>query len=181
MELGESLLAAAREAFFSQKDLADRAIAQLTDTQLRQPLAGDANSIAIVMKHIAGNLTSRWTSFLTSDGEKPTRDRDGEFVDSFTSRAEMLAVWDRGWACVDSTLSTLRPADLQARVTVRGESLAVPFAIQRSLAHISYHVGQIVLIARIHAGPAWRTLTIAPGGSRQYNRDHWGPIGAPPS
>ncbi|MFM8286565.1 MAG: DUF1572 family protein [Planctomycetaceae bacterium] len=181
MDWGESLLAAALESFLSQKDLADRAIAQLSDVQLRQPLAGDANSIAIIMKHIAGNLTSRWTDFLTCDGEKPTRDRDGEFVDTFASRAELLDAWEQGWSCVASTLKSLRSSDLQARVAVRGESLAVPFAIQRSLAHISYHVGQIVLIARIHAGPAWQTLTIAPGGSRQYNREHWGPIGAPPA
>jgi len=180
MNQAESLFLASKEAFLSQKQLADQAVCQVSRAHFNQPLPGDTNSIAIVMQHVAGNLRSRWTDFLTSDGEKPGRDRDSEFVDHGRSRDEILADWEQGWSCVVRTLDALNPADLLRQVVVRGESLGVPFAIQRSLAHASYHIGQIILIARIHAGADWRVLTIPRGGSRQYNRDHWGPLGHPP-
>jgi hypothetical protein len=157
--------------FRDDKSLADRAIAQVSDADLRRPLPGDVNSIAIIMKHMAGNMISRWTEFLSSDGEKPWRHRDREFIDEFASRAEIIEHWERGWSTLFDTLNSLTADDLLKTVTVRGEPHTVIDAIHRQLAHYGYHVGQIVLIARIHVGEEnWKTLTIPRGGSEQFNR-----------
>jgi hypothetical protein len=164
----------ALRTFRSQKDLADRAIAQVGDADLRRPLDRNTNSIAVIMKHMAGNMISRWTDLLTSDGEKPDRNRDDEFVDRFTDRAEILAYWNRGWAALFHALQALQPADLGRIVLIRGEPHTVIRAIDRQIAHYGYHVGQIVLIARILAGDHWTTLTIARGQSAEYNRQAWG-------
>ncbi len=161
-------------AFAYHKLLADRAIAQTSDVNLRRALGEHTNSIAVIMKHVAGNLRSRWADFLTSDGEKPDRDRDGEFVDDFASRDELLAYWEAGWQTLDDSLAALAAADLAGAVTIRGEALGVPAAMARSLAHTAYHAGQIVQLARHWAGDAWETLTIPRGGSSQYNRESWG-------
>jgi hypothetical protein len=126
------------------------------------------------MKHVAGNLISRWTDFLTSDGEKPWRDRDDEFVDTFASRAELMDYWEKGWTCLEQALDAIQPEDISAAVTIRGERLSVPLAISRSLSHCGYHVGQIVLVSRILVGEGWTTLTIPRGGSRQHNSQNWG-------
>ena len=129
------------------------------------------------MKHVAGNLLSRWTDFLTTDGEKPWRTRDDEFVDSFHSRAELLECWERGWGCLLATLKSLKPEDLDKTVLIRGELHSVPLALARSLGHTCYHIGQIVQVARIHAGARWSTLTIPKGGSEQFNKANWGQPG----
>jgi hypothetical protein len=129
------------------------------------------------MKHIAGNLTSRWTDFLTTDGEKPGRIRDNEFVESFRNRAELLDCWERGWTCLLSALKSLTPEDCAKTVMIRGEPHTVPLALERSLGHTCYHIGQIVQVARIHAGHKWNTLTIPRGGSEQFNLAHWGQTG----
>lgn len=156
--------------FESHRRLAERAVAQVADAKLGIPLDEHTNSISVTMKHVAGNLISRWTDFLTTDGEKPWRDRDGEFVDTFETRAELMAFWDKGWGVLEVSLKSLKPGDLVRNVTIRGEVLSVPVAIQRSLGHTCYHVGQIVTIARIHAGHRWNTLTIPRGGSANYDR-----------
>src|SRR4051812_8317198 len=122
-------------AFLYNKELSERAVAQLTDEQLHQALHPETNSVAVIMKHVAGNLLSRWTNFLTSDGEKPWRDRDDEFVDTFSTRQELLEYWAKGWQCVGSALESLGPADIDANITIRGERLSVPLAIGRSLSH----------------------------------------------
>lgn len=168
-------LAAAIKVFRSQKDLADRAIVQASDENLRRALDPSTNSIAVIMKHLAGNMISRWTDFLTTDGEKNDRDRDDEFVDRFQSREEILQYWERGWAVLFDTLDSLAPADLAKNVAVRGEPHSVILAIHRQLSHYGYHVGQIVQIARILAGDRWDTLTIPRGKSEQYNQEHWRP------
>lgn len=160
-------------AFEANKNLADRAVEQVRDEKLHQALDANTNSIAVIMKHVAGNLASRWTDFLTTDGEKPDRDRDGEFVDTHCSRIELLAGWERGWTQLLTTLRGLKPEDLEKIVTIRGEPHSVPLALERSLGHTCYHIGQIVLLARFHAGPNWRTLTIPKGGSRQFNQASW--------
>jgi hypothetical protein len=129
------------------------------------------------MKHVAGNLTSRWTEFLATDGEKPSRNRDDEFVDTFRSRAELLDCWERGWACLLTTLKTLKPEDCGKTVMIRGEAHSVPLALERSLGHTCYHIGQIVQIARIQAAEKWNTLTIPRGGSEQFNKSNWGQTG----
>lgn len=160
--------------FRYHKNLADRAIAQVSWVNLRKPLDEHTNSIAVVMKHVAGNLASRWTDFLTSDGEKPWRNRDDEFVDGFTERDELAACWEQGWAVAFAALEQLTPADCERTITIRGDTHTVPMAIERSLGHTSYHIGQIVIVARHWAGDAWETLTIPRGGSASFNRLVWG-------
>ena len=160
------IVSEAKASFLCNKDLAERAIAQLSDDQLHVALHPETNSVAVIMKHVAGNLLSRWTDFLTTDGEKPWRNRDSEFVDTFGSRAEALAFWQRGWECLEFALDSLRTEDLGKQVTIRGEVLSVPLALCRSLAHCGYHAGQIVLISRILVGDGWQTLTIPRAGSR---------------
>ena len=173
-DLAAQFLQGTIDTFRSNKALADKAIAQVADEKLHVSLDANTNSIAVIMKHVSGNLQSRWTDFLTSDGEKPSRNRDDEFVDKFAGRADAVEFWERGWSCLFGTLQSLRPQDLSATVTIRGEPHSVPFAIQRSLAHCGYHLGQIVLIARVLAGDVWQTLTIPRGGSGNYNRQVWG-------
>jgi uncharacterized protein DUF1572 len=177
MNLPAEFLAAIINAFEANKRLADRAIEQVPDDKLRIALDAHTNSIAVIMKHVAGNLLSRWTDFLTTDGEKPWRHRDDEFVDTFTGRAEILEFWERGWACLLQSLRSLAPQDLEKTVTIRGEPHSVPLALERSLGHTCYHIGQIVQIARIHAGDRWNILTIPRGGSEQFNKAHWGQKG----
>jgi uncharacterized damage-inducible protein DinB len=177
MDIVAEFMKAVINAFEANKRLADRAVEQVPDDKLQIALDENTNSIAVILKHVAGNLNSRWTDFLTTDGEKPGRNRDDEFVASFSSRAELLEVWERGWACLFETLNGLKAEDLGKTVLIRGEPHSVPLALERSLGHACYHIGQIVQIARIHAGKNWQTLTIPRGGSEQFNKDHWGQIG----
>ena len=177
MNLATEFLSSIINAFEANKRLADRAIEQVSDEKLHLPLDANTNSIAVIARHVAGNLTSRWTDFLTTDGEKPWRNRDDEFVDSFGSRAELLEAWERGWACLFKTTRGLTTNDLEKTVLIRGEPHSVPLALSRSLGHTCYHIGQIVQIARIHAGDQWTTLTIPKGGSEHFNKANWGQPG----
>jgi hypothetical protein len=177
MDIAAEFLSAIRNAFEANKRLADRAVEQVPDAKLHNALDANTNSIAVIMKHVAGNLLSRWTDFLTTDGEKPWRNRDNEFVDTFGSRAELLELWERGWTCLLTTLSRLKREDLEKTVLIRGEPHSVPLALERSLGQTCYHIGQIVQVARIHAGEQWNTLTIPRGGSEQFNQAHWGQPG----
>ncbi len=156
--------------FCHYKKLADNAIAQVTDEQLYQLLDADANSIAIVMKHMAGNMVARWTDFLSTDGEKPWRDRDSEFVDPPPDRTALLAMWERGWGCLFVALDKLGEPDLRQPVTIRGEAHSVLQAINRQIAHYSYHCGQIVLLAKHFRGSAWTSLSVPKGQSAAFNR-----------
>ncbi|HLW63800.1 MAG TPA: DUF1572 family protein [Gemmataceae bacterium] len=173
MNIGAELLAAIFNAFEANKRLADRAVEQLPDHKLRIALDANTNSIAVIMKHVAGNLRSRWTDFLSADGEKPWRNRDDEFVDTFASRQELLEFWERGWTCLRDTLKNLTPEDLEKTVFIRGEAHSVPLALERSLGHTCYHIGQIVQVARVLAGEQWKVLTIPRGQSQQFNQAHW--------
>jgi hypothetical protein len=177
MDVASEFLSAVANAFEANKKLADRAVAQVPDDKLHVPLDANTNSVAVIMKHVAGNLISRWTDFLTTDGEKPWRNRDDEFVDSLHSRGEMLAYWEKGWACLLAAVRTLTPKDLEKTVTIRGDAHTVPLALSRSLGHTCYHIGQIVQVCRIHAGDKWDTLTIPRKGSEQFNKAHWGQVG----
>lgn len=151
------------------KTQADAAIAQISEDQLFAALDPEANSIAILMKHMAGNMRSRWTDFLTTDGEKATRDRDAEFeAGDEDTRAGVLQMWADGWSRLFQTVSTLTPDDLLKTVQYRGESHSVVEAISRQLTHYAAHVGQIVLLAKHYAGPNWRTLSIPRGKSREF-------------
>ncbi len=156
-------------AFQSQESLAGRAIAQVPDHLLHRALSEHTNSIAVIVKHMSGNLLSRFTDFLTTDGEKPWRNRDTEFVEDGADRSEIMRRWDAGWACLFSALDSLTDADLARTVHIRGEPHAVSLALCRALAHQSYHVGQIVQLARVLAGDRWETLTVPRGGSAAFN------------
>lgn len=169
--MDDQFLADALREFRRLKSLADRAIAQVPHEHLFAQLDPQTNSIGHVVKHLAGNLRSRWTDFLTSDGEKPDRDRDAEFeTGPDDTRAALLASWERGWACLFAAAEPLTAADLSRTVTIRGEPLSVLQAIARQLTHYGYHVGQIVLLARHFAGSSWKTLSIERGESRSFNR-----------
>jgi uncharacterized damage-inducible protein DinB len=163
------VIAAITKGFAACKDMAEKAFAQISDAQLHQPLDENTNSIAVMMKHISGNLLSRFTDFLTTDGEKPNRDRDSEFIDDVPDRASLVANWNRGWACLFDALSKLSDRDLSRTITIRGEPHTVIDALLRQLSHHSYHVGQIVQLARFLARDKWTVLTIPRGGSKQFN------------
>jgi len=169
LALAPHVLATCRRLFESQKRLADRAVAQCSDEELHRVPAPDANSIAVTMKHVAGNLRSRWTDFLESDGEKPWRDRDSEFEDDMPVRSALLARWEEGWATLFSTLAGLRDEDLPRTVSIRGEPHTVVEALLRQVSHYGYHVGQIVMGARLLLGPRWQSLSIPRGGSRAHD------------
>jgi uncharacterized damage-inducible protein DinB len=164
-----AIIRSIRAEYLRYKALAEGAIGQLSESDLLVTVAGNGNSIAVICWHIAGNLRSRFTDFLTTDGEKPWRKREEEFEARTVSRAELLAHWERGWNALLDTLSTLTDDDLSRTVTIRGQSLQVAEALHRSLAHASYHVGQIVYVAKGLRGEAWRYLSIPPGQSDRYN------------
>ena len=146
------------------KKLAEGAFDQARDAELLQVPAADGNSIAMVVWHVSGNLKSRFTDFLTTDGEKPWRDRESEFGARTVTRAELLAKWEEGWRVLFATLATLDDGALARRVAIRGEPHTVLQALHRSLAHTSYHVGQIVLLSKSFRGDGWKSLTIPRGG-----------------
>jgi uncharacterized damage-inducible protein DinB len=151
------------------KALGEAAIAQLSEDQLSVPAPGGGNSIAAIVWHVAGNLESRFTDFRTSDGEKPWRNRDEEFETRTVSRAELTAKWERGWRALFDALGSITDADLQARIRIRHQPLRIDEALHRSLAHTTYHVGQIVFLAKQFCGEQWNCLSIPLGGSRAYN------------
>jgi len=157
-------------SFRKQKQMAEQAFGQVKSDEdfFRKP--GEfSNSIAAILKHVAGNLASRWTDFLTSDGEKPWRDRDAEFViTDADTRAHLLAAWETGWNTLFQTLAGLREEHLAMRITIRGEEHSVLQALHRSLTHTAYHTGQIVYLSRLMQQEGWQWLTIPPGQSRQF-------------
>jgi hypothetical protein len=150
--------------------LADRAMEQITDQELFTTLDPESNSIAVIVKHLSGNMRSRWTDFLTTDGEKPDRDRDGEFVDPPASREALLEAWEDGWRRVFEALEPLVEADLARTITIRGEAHSVMQAINRQMAHYAMHVGQIVMLAKHFAGSRWQSLSVPRNRSAEFNR-----------
>lgn len=168
-DLGTATLAEFRSRFLAQRTLAEKAAAQVDDAAFFAVLDAESNSIALVMQHMAGNLRSRFRDFLTTDGEKPDRHRDAEFeVADGATRDAILSRWADGWGTLERTLDTLAPADLLRTVTIRGEPMPVVAALGRSLAHMAQHAGQVVLLARHHAGASWKTLSIPRGASAAY-------------
>jgi hypothetical protein len=170
LRLTTSYLEDSLTLFRYYKTLAEKAMAQVSDEQLVAVLDEEMNSIAQIVKHMAGNMRSRWTDFLTSDGEKPDRNRESEFVEPPSTREALLAVWEAGWACVFGALEPLSEPDLQSTVTVRGEPHSVMQAINRQIAHYAYHCGQIVLLAKHFKGAQWQSLTIPRGRSDEFQR-----------
>jgi hypothetical protein len=150
---------------------AEKAMAQVSEEGLNRVLAPQGNSIAMLVRHMSGNLRSRFTDFLTTDGEKPTRDREREFAGGTYTRAEIDEAWRAGWAALEKALDDLGEDDLQSTVTIRGQKLSVHEALCRSLAHAAQHVGQIILLARIVATDDWKWISIPPGQSVAYNKN----------
>jgi Protein of unknown function (DUF1572) len=150
------------------KKLGDGAMQQVSDHGLRSSIGPDMNSIAVIVHHLVGNMNSRWTDFLSSDGEKAFRDRDAEFEDPGLDRPQLLEAWEQGWACVFSALEPLTEEAMHQTITIRGEKHSVMQAINRQLAHYAYHVGQMVLLAKYLAGDQWNTLSIPRGQSKQF-------------
>jgi Protein of unknown function (DUF1572) len=171
-EIGAEYLADALRTFRSYKKLAEEALAQTSDEDLFRLIDPEANSIAVLIKHMAGNMRSRWTDFLTSDGEKPDRHRDREFeINAGTTRDEVMQWWERGWKCVFDAITPLGPEHLLQKVTIAGREHTVLQAISRQLLHYAGHVNQIVLLAKHFRGAEWRSLSIPKGRSESYARE----------
>ena len=169
LEFTTSYLKDSVSLFRYYKMLGNKAMAQVSDADLLAALDPESNSIAIIVKHLVGNMLSRWSDFLTTDGEKPTRDRDAEFVAPPQTRAELLALWESGWkACFDA-LAPLTEDDMSRTIRIRGEAHSVMQAINRQLAHYAYHVGQIVFIAKHLTSSRWSSLSIPRGKSSEFN------------
>jgi uncharacterized damage-inducible protein DinB len=170
-EFSTSYIADSISLFRYYKTLAERAMEQLSDDQLFVPLDKEDNSIAVILKHMAGNMRSRWTDFLTTDGEKPDRHRDQEFeMAAAVSRAEVLSMWEDGWRVLFAALTPLSDSDLPTKVLIRGEPHSVMQAINRQMAHYSHHIGQIVFLAKHLKGSDWKTLSVPKGKSGAFNQ-----------
>ena len=164
-----SVVDSIRAEFLRYQLLAERAIDQVPEPLLGAPGPGGGNSVATIAWHLAGNLRSRFTAFLTEDGEKPWRDRDAEFAPRIAPRAVLHAHWNAGWMALFAAVDALADHDLSRVITIRGQPFPVQDALLRSLAHASYHVGQLVYLSHEHVGAAWQYLSIPPGGSAAYN------------
>lgn len=170
LEFTTSYIQDSLAVFRQYKSMAEKAMAQLDDSQLTAALDPEMNSIAQIVKHMAGNMRSRWTDFLTSDGEKPDRHRDTEFEDPPANRAGILALWEQGWKTCFAAIEPLTDADLGRTVYIRGEAHSVMQAINRQIAHYACHIGQIVFLAKHLKSSTWKSLSIPRGQSEQYNR-----------
>lgn len=166
---GNNYLSSVRALFRYYKSLGDKTIAQVTEEQMHWQYNEESNSIAVIIKHIAGNSLSRWTDFLTADGEKQWRDRDEEFEDTVSSKEDVIALWEKGWQCLFDAIDKLTDEDLVRIVYIRNEGHTVIEAINRQLTHIPSHVGQIIFIAKMISGENWNSLSIPKGQSKTFN------------
>jgi hypothetical protein len=168
MNAGELFLQSLRYRYRAIKKSGDGVLVQVDDSDILWQFNPEANSIAIIVQHLHGNMLSRWTDFFTTDGNKPWRDRDGEFEPRQLTKAEVLTLWENGWECTFRAIDALTEADLTCKVTIRGQELDVIDACLRQFGHYSQHVGQMVHIAKERLGERWQTLSIARGKSREY-------------
>jgi hypothetical protein len=168
MDIGQAYLAVALDNFRDIKRMGERVLAQLNDEEINVIPADESNSIAIIVKHLVGNMRSRWTDFLTTDGEKPTRNREAEFEGGYPTRAALKEEWEQGWQMVLETVESLTPDDLLKTVTIRGEKHTVMQAIQRQVVHYSGHIGQMVCIGKWLKRDRWQSLSIPRGQSQAY-------------
>jgi Protein of unknown function (DUF1572) len=167
----QDYLADAISSFRAYKKLAEKALEQVTEEELFATIDPESNSIAVVMKHMAGNMLSRWTDFLTTDGEKPTRNRDMEFViEEGTTKEQLLAYWERGWETVFGAVEPLKPEDFERTITIRGELHTLFQAINRQMTHYAYHTGQIVFLAKHFRSTEWKSLSIPRNRSAEFNK-----------
>jgi Protein of unknown function (DUF1572) len=171
MTLGQAFLNSAIKRLTYYKELGDKTFAQLDGADFHISPDTESNSIEMIIKHMNGNMLSRWTDFLTTDGEKDGRNRDAEFEDEKLDREALLTLWEKGWACCLGALGQLKEDDLEKIIYIRSEALLAVDAINRQLAHYPYHVGQIVYIGRMLKGSAWKSLSIPKGQSNQYNSE----------
>lgn len=166
-----SYLDSIHKQFRYYKSLGDKTFEQLSFEELQKPIAPETNSIAILVKHIVGNMLSRWTNFLTEDGEKTWRQRDDEFIDTYSSKQEIIVSWEKGWDCLFNAIEPLSDVHLDSIIYIRNQGHTVSEAINRQLAHYAYHVGQIVLLGTQLKGKEWQSLSIPKGKSKSYNKE----------
>lgn len=171
MNATSSYLESVKKQFLYYKMLGEKAMEQLTPEQLFVTTNDDTNSIAVIVEHLSGNMLSRWTDFLTTDGEKETRNRDAEFENNLKTKEELLDIWDKGWNCFLQALESLQPEQLSAIIYIRNEGHTVIEAINRQLAHYPYHIGQIVFYAKQLKKSEWNSLSIPKNKSKNYNAD----------
>lgn len=174
MSTGKNYLDNVRSLFRYYKSLGDKALAQLDDAALCHQIHSESNSIGVIVNHLSGNMLSRWKDFLASDGEKTWRNRDAEFEENLKNKQEVIDAWEKGWACVFLAIDPLEESDLGRIVYIRNEGHTVLEAINRQLAHYSYHIGQIVLLAKAIKGEDWQSLSIPKGGSGAFNQAKFG-------
>lgn len=170
----DNYLVSVIKQFEYYKSLGDKTFEQLTFEELKKEFATDSNSIAIIVKHLSGNMLSRWTNFLIEDGEKAWRHRNSEFEDAFISKEELIVNWNHGWNCLFEAIKPLNKNDLGLIIYIRNEDHTVTEAINRQLAHYSYHIGQIVFLGKLIKGENWQSLSIPKGESSKYNKDKFG-------
>jgi len=166
-----SYLTSIHKQFEYYKSLGDKTFSQLSSEELLWKPKTEANSVSIIVKHLAGNMLSRWTNFLSEDGEKNWRNRDEEFIDTYKNKDELLLAWERGWSCLFEALHNLNESNLEELIYIRNQGHTVVEAINRQLAHYSYHVGQIVYIGTLIKGEEWTSLSIPKGKSESYNKE----------
>jgi uncharacterized damage-inducible protein DinB len=166
-----SYLTSTIKQFEYYKSLGDKTIAKLSFEELKQEFAEDSNSVSIIVKHIVGNMLSRWTNFLTEDGEKEWRQRDDEFIDTLETKAEIITIWNEGWECLFQALKPLSENDLEKIIYIRNHGHTVTEAINRQTMHYAYHIGQIVFLGKLLKGEDWQSLSIPKGKSKAYNKD----------
>ena len=171
MNTEETFLQLSIKKFKEQKFLAEKAFAQLNEDDFFYKPSQESNSIAVIVQHMSGNMLSRWTNFLTEDGEKPWRERDKEFEDVLSTKDEVINTWNKGWQCVFDALESLQPGDVMKTITIRSQPLLVVDAIIRQIEHYAYHVGQIVYIGRMTKDEAWQSLSIPKNKSAEFNKE----------
>nr|WP_297785983.1 DUF1572 family protein [uncultured Allomuricauda sp.] len=174
MNFQENYLKSVTFEFQRYKSMGDKTFAQISDRDINWKYAETDNCIAVIVKHLTGNMLSRWTNFLSEDGEKSWRERDMEFEGPYTSKAEMISAWEKGWKCLFNALKSIDSTNFDNKVTIRGEEHSIPEAINRQLAHYASHVGQIVFIGKMISGSDWHTLSIPKGQSAAFNQKMFG-------
>ncbi|MGI9553070.1 MAG: DUF1572 family protein [Aurantibacter sp.] len=174
MTYQEDYLKSALYEFHRYKTLGEKTFAQLSDKDLLWKYGGEDNSIAQIVKHLSGNMLSRWTNFLTEDGEKEWRKRDTEFVDPPSSRKELLETWEKGWNCLFDALNSIKDSNFDSKIKIRNQPLSVIEATNRQLAHYANHVGQIILLGKMIKGKDWVSLSVPKGASKAFNKEKFG-------
>ncbi len=169
MNFEDYYLKSALYEFNRYKTLGDKTFAQLSEQEVQWSYLENENSISQIVKHIVGNMLSRWTNFLTEDGEKSWRNRDKEFVNPYTSKEEMIVAWEKGWKCLFDAMNTINETNFSSKVYIRGEAHTIVDAVNRQLAHYASHVGQIVLLGKMQKGSEWKSLSIPKGESKAFN------------